>query len=235
MMARILLSLACSALLGQEMVIPPTSVASTKVDGSDPVAKKAAPPEFQTRHPRYQVATGDVIDLSFSPTAEYNQTVSVQPDGYITLREVGDVYVRGMTVPEMRKAISAAYGKILHDPEITVLLKDFDKPHFTVTGQVGHPGKFELRAETTVSEALAQAGGMTEKSKDSQVLLFRRVSADWAEVKLLDVKGIYKGKFQEDVPLRPGDMLFVPQNRISKIKPYLPVTALTSSMSTPVF
>jgi hypothetical protein len=46
---------------------------------------------------------------------------------------------------------------------------------------------------------------------------------------------MYKGKLQEDVPLRPGDMLFVPQNRISKVKPYLPVTALTSSMNTGMY
>lgn len=235
MMIRIPLALACSVMLAQEVAIPPALAAHTEANGPAPVAKKTAAPEFQIRQPRYQVATGDVIDLLFSPTAEYNQTVSVQPDGYVTLREVGDVYVRGMTVPEMRKAISAAYGKILQDPEITVLLKDFDKPHFTVTGQVGHPGKFELRAETTVTEALALAGGLTEKSKDSQVLLFRRVSDQWAEVKLLNVKAMYKGKLQEDVPLRPGDMLFVPQNRISKVKPYLPVTALTSSMNTGMY
>jgi polysaccharide export outer membrane protein len=131
----------------------------------------------------------------------------------------------------LRQLIGAAYSKILHDPEITVLLKDFDKPYFTATGQVGHPGKYDLRADTTVAEALAIAGGMTEKSKDSQVLLFRRVSSDWVSVKMLDVKAIYKGQFDEDVHLHPGDMLFVPQNRFSKIKPFLPVWALSTYMT----
>lgn len=219
MNTRILLVLACSGVLAQPAA-PPSDFAAH--------ATKA---QFQTRHPRYRIEPGDVIQLQFSPTTDYNQAVTVQPDGYITLREAGDVYVTGKTVPELRLLIGAAYSKILRDPEITVILKDFDKPYFTATGQVGRPGKYELRADITVTEALAIAGGMTEKSKDSQVLLFRRVSTDWVEVKKLDVKSIYKGRFEEDIHLRSGDMLFVPQNRISKIKPFLPVWALSTYMN----
>jgi polysaccharide export outer membrane protein len=196
-----------------------------------PTALPGRAPQFQERHPRYQLAAGDSMDLLFSPSTEYNQTVTVQPDGYITLRDVGDVYIQGKTVPELREAIRVAYSHTLHDPEITVLLKDFDKPHFTATGQVEHPGKYDLRADTTVSEALAIAGGLTEKAKDSQVLLFRRVSNDWFQVKTLDVKSIYKGKIDEDVHLRPGDMLFVPQNRFSKIKPFIPVWQMGTYMN----
>jgi polysaccharide export outer membrane protein len=125
-------------------------------------------------------------------------------------------------------AIKTAYGKILRDPAVTVVLKDFEKPHFVVNGQVARPGKFELRADTTVSEAIGIAGGITERAKHSQVLLFRRVSEDWVEAKKLDLKAILNGQFQEDVHLRPGDMLVVPQNAISKIKPYLPVSSLSA-------
>jgi polysaccharide biosynthesis/export protein len=231
MMSKIALILACSALFGQEPATTSGHTADPAVRAVDPGAEAGAASHFQSRHPRYQVGTGDIIDLSFSQTAEYNQSVSVQPDGYITLREIGDVYVRDKTVPELREAIGAEYSKILHDPEINVLLKEFDKPHFTVSGQVGKPGKYDLRDGTRVSEALAIAGGMTEKAKDSQVLLFRRVSNDWVSVKVLDMKAVYKGRINEDVDLRPGDMMFVPQNQISKIKPYLPVWGLSTYMN----
>ncbi len=75
------------------------------------------------------------------------------------------------------------------------------------------------------------AGGLTEKAKDSQVVLFRRVSDDWVETKLVDVKAVYKGRIAEDIHVRPGDLLFVPQNRFSKIKPFLPVWALSTYLS----
>jgi polysaccharide export outer membrane protein len=207
-------------------------VPTTRPEAAAPASKpEASGPQFQTRNPRYQVRPGDVLDLLFSPTAEFNQSIAVQPDGFVTLREAGDFYIQGKTIPEVKEAITTIYGKILHDPVVTVVLKDFEKPHFTVGGEVGKPGKYDLRADTTVSEAVAIAGSINEKAKHSQILLFRRVSDDWVEVKNIDLRAIYKGKIAEDIHLRPGDMLFVPQNRISKIKPYLPVWGISSYMS----
>jgi polysaccharide export outer membrane protein len=92
-----------------------------------------------------------------------------------------------------------------------------------VGGHVGRPGKYDLRADTTVTEAVAIAGGFTEKAKHTQILLFRRVSDEWVEAKELDLKSVLNGRFEEDVHLRPGDMLFVPQNKMSKIRPFIPV------------
>jgi general secretion pathway protein A len=191
--------------------------------------------QFATRNPRYQIRPSDIIEVGFYPTAELNQTLSVEPDGYITLREAGDLHVAGKTVPELKEAITAAYAKLLNEPVITVLLKDFQRPYFIVGGQVGHPGKYELRAQTTASEAVAIAGGLTERAKHTQVLLFRKVSDDWSEVKPLDFKAIYRGNWQEDIHLKPGDMLFVPQNKISKIKPYLPNWSIGTYIGPGVF
>jgi polysaccharide export outer membrane protein len=185
-----------------------------------------AAPQLQTRNPRYQVRSGDVLDLVFSFTPEFNQTVSIQPDGYITLKELGDILVEGKTVPEITELLKAAYAKFLQQPVIAVVLKDFEKPHFIVAGQVERPGKYELRADTTTMEAVAIAGGFNGKAKHSQVLLFRRVSDEWVEVRKLDLKRMHKRDFREDVHLRPGDMIFVPQNAISKIARFLPNTGI---------
>jgi len=69
------------------------------------------------------------------------------------------------------------------------------------------------------------AGGFKDTSKHSQVLLFRRVSDQWTEAKVLDLKKMLKeGNLTEDSHLRPGDMIYVPKNTISKIKPYLPTS-----------
>jgi polysaccharide export outer membrane protein len=111
----------------------------------------------------------------------------------------------------------------LHDPVINVVIKDFEKPYFIAGGQITHPGKYDLREDVTLTEAIAIAGGFTESSKHSQVLLFRRVSHDWVEVKKLDVKNMFKtANLTEDIHLQTGDMFFVPQNRISKIQRYIP-------------
>lgn len=191
-------------------------------------------PALQQRNPRYQLCKGDTFDLTFPFSPEFNQTVTIHPDGFITLNNLGDLYVAGKTVPELRELLKTAYGKILHDPVITVVLKDFEKPYFIASGEIGHPGKYELRDDITVTQAIAIAGGFNENSKHSQVLLFRRVSSDWAEVKVLNVKKMYQARnLTEDLHLQPGDMFFVPQNHISKIRKWVPYTSVSTGINTP--
>jgi polysaccharide export outer membrane protein len=190
----------------------------------------AKDPQFQTRTPRYKIAPGDSFDLNFELSPEFNQTgVSVQPDGFVNLRSVGDIQVQGMTVPELTRAVRAAYSKILNDPIVAVILKDFEKPYFVADGQVGKPGKYDLRGDITLTQAIAVAGGFTDASKHSQVLLFRRVSDQWMEAKIINVKQMHKsGNLQEDPLLHPGDMLFVPKNMMSKIDKFFPSASMGS-------
>jgi len=215
----IFLAMACAAASAQEKPAGNSSTVS--------VAGPQGAPTLQTPNPRYQIRIGDALEITFAFTPEYNQTVTVQPDGFVNLRDLPDLHVAGMTTPELRARLRTEYGKILHDPVLTVLLRDFEKPYFVVGGQVGRPGKFDLRGDTTVVQALAIAGGLTESSKHSQVLLFRRISSEWTEVKVLDVKEMmHRANLSEDVHLSPGDMLFVPQNLISKIKRFIPTASI---------
>jgi len=201
-----------------------TAEALTAARGPARTAQEADRPELHRRNPRYQLGKDDVLQLNFALTPDLNETVTVQPDGYITLLSVGDLHVEGQTIPEVTESIRLAYAKTLHNPIINVRLMDFEKPYFIVGGEVGHPGKFELRGDTTLTQAVAIAGGFTEASKHSQVWLFRRVSNDWAESHQFNLKEMLKtGNLHEDAYLRPGDMLYVPKNTISKIKRFIPI------------
>jgi polysaccharide export outer membrane protein len=180
------------------------------------------------RRPLYRLCKSDVLEISFTFSPEFNQTVTVQPDGYIVMPGLTQLSAEGMTIPDLQLAVSHGYVGVLHDPEVTIVLKDFDKPSFIVGGEVNHPAKYELRSDMRVTEAVAIAGGFTQRAKHSQIVLFRRVSDELVESLLLNVKAMLASRnLAEDIHLRPGDFLFVPQNQISKIKQYLP----TSSMS----
>ncbi len=199
------------------------NVSDTTPDTTAPSSSSAAP-QFQQRDPRYRIAASDSFDLTFPLSPEYNQlAVTVQPDGFVTLYGVGDVKVQGLTIPELTDTLRKAYGGILHDPIISIVLKDFNKPYFIADGQVGHPGKYDLRAETTLTQAIAIAGGFTDAAKHSQVVLFRRVSDAWVSTQIFDIKKMEaKGDLREDPYMHPGDTLFVPKNKLSKIMPFLP-------------
>lgn len=183
----------------------------------------ASGPALREEHFRYRLHRGDTIDIAFPFTPEFNQSVTVQPDGYISLTSVGTVHVENKTVPELAELIRTNYAAILREPVVNIVLKDFEKPYFIANGALAKPGKYELRSDTTLTEAVAIAGGFTEDSKHSEVFLFRRVAGNWVELKRLDVKEMYKkADLSEDLHLQPGDMVFVPQNRYSKFKRYIP-------------
>jgi protein involved in polysaccharide export with SLBB domain len=184
------------------------------------------------RHPLYRLRPSDVVEISFTVAPEFNQTLTVQPDGYVMLKDAGMVEVQGLNLQQFSDAVQNAYRGYLHDPQVAVTLKDFERPYFVVGGEVGHPGKYELRSDTTVAEAVQIAGGLTQQSKHSQVVLFRRVNDDLVETRLLNLKKMLNQKtLKEDAHLRPGDMVFVPQNEISKIARFLSKPALSMYMS----
>lgn len=184
-------------------------------------------PMLQRRNPRYEVQPDDVLSLSFPLSPEFNQKITIQPDGYVNLQGAGSLYVEGMTVPRLAEAFKKAYSDTLHDPIVDVDLADFHKPFFIVTGQVGKPGQYDLRYDTTVTEAIGIAGGFTPQAK-TQVFLYHRVSHSWVEVKKLSVKDILNGKHvNEDAVMQSGDMVFVPEKFIANFRKYVPYTVGT--------
>jgi polysaccharide biosynthesis/export protein len=197
-----------------------SATAATLNDGSSQSADDR--PVLQQRNPRYRIMRDDVLMISFPLVPELNQKLTVQPDGYINLQGAGSLYVQEMTVPELVDSLKKAYSKILHDPVIDVDLLDFQKPFFFVSGQVNKPGQYDLRAETTVSEAIAMAGGLAPSAK-TQIFLYHRISPGWMEVRQVKLKDVLNGKnVKEDSDMQPGDMVFVPEKFISNFRKYVP-------------
>ena len=184
------------------------------------------------RHPLYRLTKSDILDVNFTFSPEFNQSLTIQPDGFVAVRGAGLVLAEGLTIAELQQAIAKAYIGSLHDPEITVTLRDFDKPYFLASGEVSHPGKYELRGDLTVNEAVAIAGGFTQQARHSQVVLFRRVSLDIAEAHLIDAKKMLNSHtLREDWHLQPGDFIYVPQSRISKIRKFVPASSMSGYLN----
>jgi polysaccharide biosynthesis/export protein len=184
------------------------------------------------RHPLYRLSKSDTVDVNFTFSPDFNQTLTVQPDGFVALKGAGTLLAEGLTVPQMQQAVAYAYRGFLHEPEVTVTLKDFDKPYFLASGEVARPGKYELRGDLTVNEAVAIAGGFTQQARHSQVVLFRRISADVAEAHVIGLKKMLDARdLHEDLHLQPGDFIFVPQSRVSKIRKFVPTNAMSWYMN----
>jgi polysaccharide biosynthesis/export protein len=174
------------------------------------------------RNPRYRLQPSDVLEIHYRYTPEFDQTVTLSPDGFVTLQIVGDLKLRGLTMEEVKAAILDKARRRLNEPEVNLVLKDFEKPYFVVGGEVGTPGRFEMRGTITAVQAIAMAGGFKSSSKHSQVVLFRKVNPGLFRTELLDLKAAMTGSAEApNIELLPGDMLMVPQNRISKIERFV--------------
>src|SRR5215467_8287732 len=78
-------------------------------------------------YPLYRLRSSDVVEVTFTVAPEFNQTLTVQPDGYVTLKDAGAVLAQGLTVSQFGQAVKKAYIGYLHDPEAAVVLKDFER------------------------------------------------------------------------------------------------------------
>ena len=170
----------------------------------------------------YVLRPGDTVDVTFRYTPEFNDEVVIGPDGRVSLKSVGDTRLAGHTVPEVQRSILAAAKEKLVDPEVTVSLKDFERPHVVVAGEVQMPGKFELRKPTTALEAILLAGGPKEDSAMGRVIVFRKLNNETAEVHRLNLDH-YKSKstVKTDLVLQPDDMILVQHDTLESIGRYI--------------
>jgi polysaccharide export outer membrane protein len=174
------------------------------------------------QRPIYTLQIGDVITLDYRLTPEFNQTVTVQPDGCVNLEVVGNVKVAGLTLDQVHDEIVKVASNDLNHPELSVTLKEFQQPYVVVAGEVARPGKIEIRENTTALQAVMLAGGFTSSARDTQVILFRHINADTAEVRRLNLHDIKKdSQLERDIDLEPGDMLLVTRNKLENLSHFM--------------
>jgi polysaccharide biosynthesis/export protein len=193
-----------------------------------PTSLAPAAPAQTAPGQRYVLKASDVLGLTFRYTPDYNHDTSIQPDGFVQLKGLPNaVHVQGLTVQDAQREIVKAYSAILHDPDITVTLKDFEKPYFVVSGSVKNPGKFDYRGHTTVMQAVAMAGGFDNFAKHSQILLMRKYSSELVQVTMVDLRQVMKGnELNKDLEVRPGDTIFAPKSAFAKFAPFLPSSSV---------
>ena len=185
----------------------------------------------------YHLQLSDIVEITFPFSPEYNQVATVQPDGRISLKETVSVIGVGQTLPQLEENIVRAYTGILRDPKISITLKDFQRPSYFASGEVGKPGRYDLRSDTSLLQAIAEAGGILhERAKRTEVVVFHPYGEGMFEVKVFDLKAMLNSRTPvEAYPLRPGDVIYVPQNNFSKFSRFLPSTNLGTYISPGTF
>ena len=167
---------------------------------------------------RYLLQPGDEITIQYRYTPEFDQSLKIQPDGFVALELVGELKFSGLTLAEAQSLLIEKAKVRLRDPEIGLALKDFEVPHFLVGGEVMKAGKFELRGQTSALQAVLLAGGFSNDAKTSRVVVFRRVNPALFEVKTINLGKVPKNGGQlNDLLLQAGDMVLVQPSIMSRL------------------
>ena len=171
---------------------------------------------------RYHLRPGDTVTIEYRYTPEFNTSVPVQPDGYATIPMLGQIKLAGMTLVQIHDVLLAKAAEELVNPQISVILKDFEKPSYIVGGDVTNPGKFDIRGRVTALRAIEIAGGFKPFCKASQVLVIRPINDIDGQTFVINLKRLIDKKdTSTDMDLQAGDLIIVPKTRIGKIEPYI--------------
>ena len=118
---------------------------------------------------------------------------------------------------------------------MNIQLTDFQHFYVVVAGEVYIPQKIEMRDEMTALQAVMLAGGIKISGRETQVFLYRKVNAEYAEVHKLNLHIKKTSEMEHDMSLQPGDLIFVPRNKVESVSRYVRIAGLSYSFNPAAF
>jgi polysaccharide biosynthesis/export protein len=187
-------------------------------------------PYYNNFFSTYRLGPEDIISVEVFNQERYSRKgIIVPPSGRISLQLVkGGVFVNGKTVEEVAAIITKHYEEYIIDPQVTVSLDKASSYRYSVIGDVGQPGVRLMNHRMTVTEALAEAGGVLATGDKSKVVVMRRKNDGNLDPIIVNVSAIYKGKAADNTYLVPGDQILVPGNRLKKWQTIMSFTNVLS-------
>jgi len=168
----------------------------------------------------YRLGVGDELEVTFYNERHLDRTVTVRPDGRITLPLAEEVFVVGMTAAELDALLTEKMSVSIRDPELSVIVTEFAGQLFYVGGEVGRPGTMPLTGRVSVLQAVMLAGGALRSGKTDNVLVLRN-SADGPVGYRVDLDEETEGSDLPPFWVRPYDVVFVPRTGISRMNQFV--------------
>jgi polysaccharide export outer membrane protein len=174
--------------------------------------------DWSDSEPEYRLYPGDELDIGFQTAPELNKTVTVQPDGRISLPLIQPVMAADRTVPELQAALVAAYASQLRQPTVSVTVKTATSLKVFVMGEVDKSGVYDMPGDINALQAVALAGGFKPSARTHKVVVIRRGPNGTAMARTVDLGKPLKGAGLDDLaPLRRFDIVFVPRSSAAEL------------------
>lgn len=198
-------------------------------------AQKLLSQEVEQEPLKYTLGPDDVIQLDVRRHPEFSGEYTINSEGKIQYKFVGDIPLAGLTKLEAKGKLSEILSKYIIDPEVEVTISQYRSKVIFIVGEVGAPGKYYMRAdEVSLRDVVVQAGLPTLAAAMRKTRLVHPDEKGRPKYEVVDLyQLIYEGKLDLDRDMLPGDVLYVPATLFAKITRIInPVAAPISPATT---
>ena len=170
----------------------------------------------------YQLAFGDSINITVKDAPQYSVAAAIRPDGAITVPYLGDLEVVGLTPTQVGERIERLVGRFVRNPQVSVTVTGFRGRQVTFLGQVARVGNVTVppgAISPTIVDAIAAAGGFTNRANRSEVVIVRGDGENARRI-VIDVDRMVKtGDFSQNIPIEERDRIIVPEVWYPDVQP----------------
>lgn len=166
----------------------------------------------------YLIQVGDELDVKFFYNQDLNEHVIVRPDGRISLQLIPEIVAANQTPAQLTRLLAERYATQLKQPTVAVIVRSFGAQRIYVDGEVSRPGVIPMVGSLSTMQAIAQAGGMKDSARTTEVVVIRRSLDGKAAAYRVNIKKVHDRKeLAQDVLLAPLDIVYVPRSRIANV------------------
>ena len=166
--------------------------------------------------PNYVIGPGDTLQIFVWRNPELTVSVPVRPDGKISSPLVEDMVAVGKTPSDLARDIEAKLGEFVRSPQVNVIVTTPAGvlSQVKAVGQIRLPQAYAFREGMRVLDLVLAAGGMTDYAAGNRAKIVRTENGKTTELKVKIGNLVNKGDMRQNIPLRPGDVLVIPESRL---------------------
>ena len=182
--------------------------------------EEAIVPYYNNFFTTYRLGPEDVISVNVFGQDRYSrQGIKIPPSGRIYLALIPDgIFVNGKTVDQVAELIRKRYNEFIIDPQVSVSLDQAGSYRYSVVGDVAVPGIKLMTRRLSVTEAVAEAGGVLQTGNRSKIVVLRKQQDGTLKPIPVNLSAVYKGQAPDSIYLVPGDQVIVPGNKLKKLQ-----------------
>jgi polysaccharide export outer membrane protein len=163
---------------------------------------------------QYLIGAGDSLQIFVWRQPELSVTVPVRPDGRISTPLIEDLVAVGKTPTQLAREMEKALSEYIRSPEVNVIVQGFvgiSGDQIRVLGQAAHPRSVPYRERMTLMDVIIEVGGLTEFAAGNRSKVVRTVDGRSEEIRVRLDDLINRGRIKENMVMRPGDIIIIPE------------------------